>query len=414
MVPPAPAGVGGGSTQHRPGRCWRLTERNGDRTRRPTCCTSHDDGQPPSRSRPRPHTPPAGQRTGLEPDHVGARRLRAPPQPDQHGGYGNLTHGVPATTAPRSRDGLVATPAEHPAARTRRSTTSSTPVADLLSVAPQGPRRGEMTYTEPPYSADESVNAQPYYVRETQAWAVDQEHLRHNQALWTNTCSMVRSMRTCSVTGCDKKHKRKGYCHMHSERVRRNGSIEARVWRQGDTPCAADGCDRVTRGGANGYCQRHAVRLRKHGTVDVVLSPGGWPLGESPGHITSGGYRMVRRDSQSILEHRWVMEQHLGRPLLDDETVHHKNGIKTDNRLTNLELWVLMHPLWTAGRGPSGVCAGGVGSLWRPTGEPPYSSDQSVNAQPYYVRETQDWAIDQERLETLTSPGRSASTPCSS
>lgn len=60
---------------------------------------------------------------------------------------------------------------------------------------------------------------------------------------------------------------------------------------------------------------------------------------------TMQGYRAVHiGNSKYKMEHRIVMEKLIGRELFAHENVHHKNGVRSDNRAENLELWSSSQP----------------------------------------------------------------------
>lgn len=113
--------------------------------------------------------------------------------------------------------------------------------------------------------------------------------------------------------------------------------------------CVVDGCETNRKGKL--YCAAHYYKWKRYG--DPL-----WQAPKPKGHINKQGYRVVpvpkpipewlnptdKMVRSGILEHRLVMSEHLQRPLLSSETVHHKNGVRDDNRLENLELWSKIHP----------------------------------------------------------------------
>ena len=152
----------------------------------------------------------------------------------------------------------------------------------------------------------------------------------------------------CSVPGCE--HPifvvSLGLCKTHYHRLHRTGSLEiSRNPPDTHRICSVEGCTRAHK--AKGLCGTHYGYLKRYGSATPDLKQVGGQVKENLAPVIGkDGYVYVwdRARQKVLLQHRVIMELHIGRKLLRCENVHHINGKRNDNRLENLELWNTMQP----------------------------------------------------------------------
>ena len=163
-------------------------------------------------------------------------------------------------------------------------------------------------------------------------------------------------MKTCQY--CSKTYIGRGYkncCNSCYHLIRKYGTHLPKKWNKKCHVCSKEFLHK----GTAKYCKAcsYELKLRRSWTkyrrkkgIDLTI-PKKNKRKDGEGSICPNGYKYITKVGHPnagkhgrILEHIYLMSNHLGRALKEGENIHHKNGIKHDNRIENLEIWYVKQP----------------------------------------------------------------------